>query len=62
VLVVIFTSGLHVVNHGAALVRFVDVAGIQPVVDRVFRFDEAIQAYEYLEAGRHFGKVVIQAA
>jgi NADPH:quinone reductase-like Zn-dependent oxidoreductase len=44
------------------LVRFVDVAGIQPVVDRVFPFDEAIQAYEYLESGSHFGKVVIQVA
>ena len=44
------------------LVRFVDVAGIQPAVDRVFQFDEAIQAYEYLESGHHFGKVVIQVA
>jgi NADPH:quinone reductase-like Zn-dependent oxidoreductase len=44
------------------LVRFVDVAGIQPAVDRVFQFDEAIQAYGYLESGHHFGKVVIQVA
>jgi NADPH:quinone reductase-like Zn-dependent oxidoreductase len=35
------------------LTRFVDLAAIQPVVDRVFPFDEAIQAYEYLESGRH---------
>jgi NADPH:quinone reductase-like Zn-dependent oxidoreductase len=42
------------------LVRFVDVARIQPVIDRVFRFDEAIQAYDYLQSGAHFGKVVIQ--
>jgi NADPH:quinone reductase-like Zn-dependent oxidoreductase len=44
------------------LTRFVDLAAIQPVVDRVFPFDEAIQAYEHLESGRHFGKVVIHVA
>jgi NADPH:quinone reductase-like Zn-dependent oxidoreductase len=44
------------------LTHLVDLAGIQPVVDRVFPFDKAIQAYEYLESGRHFGKVVIQVA
>lgn len=53
------------VGHRAALeqlIRFVDFAAIKPVVDRVFPFDEAIQAYEHLESGRHFGKVVIQVA
>lgn len=41
------------------LTRFVDVTGIQPVVDRVFAFDQARDAYEYLAGARHFGKVVI---
>ena len=41
------------------LVRFVEVAGIAPVVDKVFPFEKAAAAYEYLEAGRHFGKVAI---
>jgi NADPH:quinone reductase-like Zn-dependent oxidoreductase len=41
------------------LVRFVDVNKITPAVDRVFSFDEAPSAYEYLEGGRHFGKVVV---
>ncbi len=41
------------------LVHFVEVNTIVPTVDRVFPFDEAQAAYEYLEAGRHFGKVVI---
>ena len=39
--------------------RFVDSAGIRPVVDRVFEFDEAPQAFRYLESGRHIGKVVV---
>lgn len=33
---------------------------LKPVVDRVFPLEEAIDAYRYLEAGRHFGKVVIR--
>jgi NADPH:quinone reductase-like Zn-dependent oxidoreductase len=41
------------------LVRFVDVNKITPTVDRVFSFDEAPSAYEYLEGGRHFGKVAV---
>lgn len=34
-------------------------SGIQPVVDRVFGFDQAQEAYRYMESGSHFGKVVI---
>jgi NADPH:quinone reductase-like Zn-dependent oxidoreductase len=42
------------------LVRFVDRAGLKPTVAREFGFDEAAAAYDYLEAGRAFGKVVIR--
>ncbi|MCX4176520.1 MULTISPECIES: zinc-dependent alcohol dehydrogenase family protein [Paraburkholderia] len=41
------------------LVRFVDVNQINPAVDKVFPFDAAPSAYEYLAGGRHFGKVVV---
>lgn len=34
-------------------------AGIAPMVDRVFPFAKAKEAYRYLESGAHFGKVVI---
>ncbi|MGS0896946.1 zinc-dependent alcohol dehydrogenase family protein [Burkholderia stagnalis] len=44
------------------VVRLVDAKRIRPVVDRVFGFDEAPQAYAYLQSGRHFGKVVIRVA
>lgn len=33
---------------------------IHPVVDRVFRFDQAKEALEYVASGSHFGKVVIK--
>ena len=32
---------------------------LRPVVDRVFPFSEAREAYRYLESGAHFGKVCI---
>jgi NADPH:quinone reductase-like Zn-dependent oxidoreductase len=34
-------------------------AGLRPVIDRVFPFDEAREALRHLQAARHVGKVVI---
>ncbi|CAG9269776.1 Alcohol dehydrogenase [Paraburkholderia unamae] len=45
-----------------SVTRFVEAQQIRPVVDRVFGFDEAPEAYAWLEAGKHFGKVVIRVA
>ena len=42
-----------------AMVRAIDVARLEPVIDRVFGFLEARAAYEYLASENHFGKVVI---
>lgn len=44
------------------LLRFVQVAAVKPVVDRVFTFDQAREAYRYMESGSHFGKVVVAVA
>lgn len=33
---------------------------VHPVIDRVFAFDEAKEALQYLFSGSHFGKVVVQ--
>lgn len=40
--------------------RFLEIARIKPMVDRVFGFDEAPAAYRHLAAAGHFGKVVIE--
>ena len=40
---------------------FLDRHGIKPVIDRVYAFDEAVQAFEHLARGP-FGKVVIKVA
>lgn len=43
------------------LVRGVEAAGVEPVVDeRVFGMGEVKEAYEHMEAQKHFGKVVIE--
>jgi NADPH:quinone reductase-like Zn-dependent oxidoreductase len=39
--------------------RAMEVNNVHPVVDRVFPFAEAREAYRYLESGAHFGKVCI---
>ncbi|MGH8316290.1 MAG: zinc-dependent alcohol dehydrogenase family protein [Steroidobacterales bacterium] len=38
----------------------IEVNGIKPVIDRVFPFAEAIEAYRYLKTAAHFGKIVIR--
>ena len=43
------------------LVRFIDTAKIVPVIDSEFAFAEARDAYERLESGQAFGKVIIRA-
>lgn len=43
-------------------VEAIEVGGFEPVVDRVFDFDEAPEAYRYLESGAHIGKVVIKVS
>jgi NADPH:quinone reductase-like Zn-dependent oxidoreductase len=44
------------------LVRAVDAGGLVPVIDRVFAFDDAAAAYQYLQSGAHVGKVLVQVA
>lgn len=39
--------------------RAIDGWGMVPIIDRVFAFDHARAAFEYLASGRHLGKVVI---
>jgi NADPH:quinone reductase-like Zn-dependent oxidoreductase len=39
--------------------RAIETQGIRPVIDKVFAFDQAIEAYEYATSGEQFGKVVI---
>lgn len=54
-------NGIYV-GHRTALERllaFVEESSMQPVIDRVFPFEDAPSAYDYLNSAKHFGKVVI---
>jgi alcohol dehydrogenase len=42
------------------LTRAVAATGLKPIIDRVFAFDEARDAFRHLESGAHLGKVVIR--
>ncbi len=41
------------------MVRAIEAARLEPVIDRVFGFNEIPAAFEHLVAGRHFGKIGI---
>ncbi len=41
-------------------VSAIEATGFEPVIDRVFDFDQAHEAYEHLDSGTHIGKVVIK--
>jgi len=40
--------------------RAIELAGIRPVLDRVFEFAELKEAMTHLEGGRHFGKICVR--
>ena len=48
-------------NQFQDMLSFIQEKRIQPVVDeKVWKFEQAREAYEYLQAQKFFGKVVIE--
>jgi NADPH:quinone reductase-like Zn-dependent oxidoreductase len=47
-------------EHFEGLMKAVAVNKLHPVVDKVFDFEAAPDAYKYLKSAQHFGKVVIK--
>jgi NADPH:quinone reductase-like Zn-dependent oxidoreductase len=43
----------------SAMIGFFDIHQIEAVIDRVYPWDQALQAFEYLSTGLHMGKIVI---
>jgi NADPH:quinone reductase-like Zn-dependent oxidoreductase len=43
-----------------AMNRAIELAAMKPVIDRVFPFEQALDALHHLESGSHMGKVVIR--
>ncbi|HEV7281099.1 MAG TPA: NAD(P)-dependent alcohol dehydrogenase [Pirellulaceae bacterium] len=42
-----------------AMNAFLETQPLRPVIDRVFPFVDAAKAFDYLESGDHFGKIVV---
>ncbi len=42
------------------LLKAVDVAKLEPVIDRVFAFEEVREALRHMESGAHVGKIVVR--
>ncbi|MFN3657170.1 MAG: zinc-dependent alcohol dehydrogenase family protein [Pseudolabrys sp.] len=57
-------QGIHVGSRDmfAAMNRAIVQSGFQPVIDRVFPFEDAKAAYAHQQSGNHFGKIVIAGA
>jgi NADPH:quinone reductase-like Zn-dependent oxidoreductase len=57
-------QGIHVGSREmfAVMNRAVALAKLRPVIDRVFAFEDAKQAYQHQAGGGHFGKIVIKVA
>ncbi|MCC6948623.1 MAG: NAD(P)-dependent alcohol dehydrogenase [Bradyrhizobiaceae bacterium] len=43
-----------------AMNRAIAAAKLKPVIDKVFEFGDAREAFRHLESGRHFGKIVVK--
>jgi NADPH:quinone reductase-like Zn-dependent oxidoreductase len=56
--------GIYVgsVEMFSKLNRLIEYHKVEPVIDKVFPFDQAHAAYEYLTSQNHVGKVVIEVA
>jgi NADPH:quinone reductase-like Zn-dependent oxidoreductase len=56
------TQGIYVGSRTMfeAMNRAIALHQLHPVIDRVFPFDEAVEAVRHLESGAHFGKIVIR--
>jgi NADPH:quinone reductase-like Zn-dependent oxidoreductase len=55
-------SGIYVGSreHFEAMNEFISEHEIRPLIDRVFEFEDAPAAFEYMESGNFMGKIVIR--
>jgi NADPH:quinone reductase-like Zn-dependent oxidoreductase len=40
--------------------RAFETGGVRPIIDKVFQFEQLREAYEYVQSGKHIGKVVVK--
>ncbi len=42
------------------MLAFVERQEVRPLVDKVFDFEDAVEAFDRMEAGAQFGKIVVK--
>jgi NADPH:quinone reductase-like Zn-dependent oxidoreductase len=47
-------------GHFERMTSAIELNRLEPIIDRVFEFDDAAAAYRHLESATHFGKVVLR--
>jgi NADPH:quinone reductase-like Zn-dependent oxidoreductase len=54
-------TGIYVGSRAdfEAMNAFLEEHRVRPLIDRVFAFEEAAEAFEYMDSGDHMGKIVI---
>lgn len=63
--ILFFSLRVHGIYVGSremfeAMSRAITAHKLRPVIDRVFPFDQAREAYHYMKSAAHFGKIVIK--
>ena len=55
-------TGIYVGSRAdfEAMNQFISEHQLRPIIDRVFSFEEAAEAYDYMASGGHLGKIVIK--
>ncbi len=56
----IFGSTMGTADDFTAMMKLVEEKQVKPIVDKVFSLEETEQAMRYMEAGKQFGKIVVQ--
>ncbi|MDR6591547.1 MULTISPECIES: NAD(P)-dependent alcohol dehydrogenase [Agrobacterium] len=46
-------------SHHQDMIRAINATGLKPVIDRTFNLDDIVEAFQYQEAGKHFGKICL---
>lgn len=55
-------DGIYVGSRAmfAEMLAAMEAAQLRPVIDSIFEFDQAVEAFQRIESGKHFGKIVIR--
>lgn len=55
-------DGIYVGSRSmfGTMLQQMSLSQMRPVIDSVFEFDQAVEAFRRIESGQHFGKIVIQ--